>query len=70
VNTLTRLRHAQKRVFKAQRRLVLAQALFWPTVALTSLGAAAAVVVRLRGPAAAGVPSPIAAKRVNAVVDS
>ena len=59
MNTLTRLRHAQKRIFKAQRRVVLAQALFWPTVALTSLGAAAAVMVRLRSRDTAGVPSPI-----------
>lgn len=59
MDTLTRLRHAQKRIFKAQRRLVLAQALFWPAVAVTSLGAAAAVLMRLRSRDAAGMPSPI-----------
>jgi hypothetical protein len=59
VNTLTRLRHAQTRIFKAQRRLVLAQALFWPTVVLASVGAATAVVMRLRSRDTAGVPSPI-----------
>ena len=59
MDTLTRVRHTQKRVFKAQRRLMVAQALFWPTVALASLGAVTAAVMRYRSRETAGVPSPI-----------
>jgi hypothetical protein len=32
MNKLTRLRHAEQRIVKAQRRVWLAQALAWPTV--------------------------------------
>lgn len=48
MNTLARARHTQKRILKAQRRLWLLQALAWPTVVLTGVGALAAVVVRYR----------------------
>ncbi|ULE34562.1 hypothetical protein [Mycobacterium sp. IDR2000157661] len=58
MDTLTRVRHAQKRIFKAQRRVALGQALFWPTVALASLGAAA-VAARHRSRDTGGVPSPV-----------
>lgn len=46
--TLTRLRHAEKRILKAQRRVALLQLAFWPTVVVGGLGAAALVAVRLR----------------------
>jgi hypothetical protein len=32
MNKLTRLRHAQRRIVKVQRRLWLAEVLMWPTV--------------------------------------
>ncbi|WP_231976789.1 hypothetical protein [Mycobacterium sp. E740] len=56
---MTRLRHAQKRIFKAQRRLVVAQALFWPTVVLASTGAVAAAVMRYRGRETENLPTPV-----------
>jgi hypothetical protein len=59
VDTLTRLRHAQKRIFKAQRRLWLAQAAFWPAVALVGVAGAAAVVHRYRSRDTRGVPTPV-----------
>jgi hypothetical protein len=58
VNTLTRLRQAQKRTFKAQRRLWLLQAAFWSTVGLASLAAVGAVVVRYRSRDTDGPPPP------------
>ena len=58
MDKLTRLRYAQKRVVKAQRRLVVAQALFWPTVMLASLGAVVAVV-RYRSRDTDGLPTPV-----------
>ncbi|KUH82288.1 MULTISPECIES: hypothetical protein [unclassified Mycobacterium] len=61
METLTRARHAQKRIFRAQRRLWLLQAALWPTVALAGIGAVAALVMRYRGRAdgpASAVPSP------------
>ncbi|MCV7238479.1 hypothetical protein [Mycolicibacterium celeriflavum] len=61
METLTRARHARKRIFRAQRRLWLVQAALWPTLALAGIGAVAALVVRYRGRAdgpAAAVPSP------------
>jgi hypothetical protein len=48
MDTLTRLRHAQKRIFKVQRRVWLVQAAFWPTVVLAGLGAGALLFVRQR----------------------
>ncbi|MCT7658877.1 hypothetical protein [Mycobacterium deserti] len=48
MNTLSRLRRAEKRVLKAQRRVWLLQAAFWPTVVLAGLGAAGLLAVRLR----------------------
>ncbi|SEH51979.1 hypothetical protein SAMN04489835_0884 [Mycolicibacterium rutilum] len=48
METLARARRAQKRIFKAQRRLWLLQAAAWPTVVLTGVGALAAVIVRYR----------------------
>ena len=59
MDTLTRVRHTQKRMFKAQRRLMIAQALIWPTVALASLGVVTAAVMRYRSRESAHVPSPI-----------
>lgn len=59
MDTLTRLRHAQKRIFTAQRRLVVAQALLWPTVVLASAGTVAAVVLRYRGRGVRGMPPPV-----------
>jgi hypothetical protein len=61
METLTRARHAQKRIFKAQRRLWLLQAALWPTLAVAGIGAVAAAVVRYRGRAdgpVSAVPSP------------
>ncbi|MGE2722505.1 hypothetical protein [Mycolicibacterium celeriflavum] len=61
METLSRARRAQKRIFKVQRRVWLLQAAMWPTLALVGIGAVAAVVVRYRaradepGPA---IPSP------------
>ncbi|HEX2213886.1 MAG TPA: hypothetical protein VHH12_10650 [Mycobacterium sp.] len=59
MDTLTRLRHTQKRIFKAQRRVWLAQAAFWPMVALVGVAAVAAVVVRHRSHDTAGLPMPV-----------
>ncbi|MCV7281612.1 hypothetical protein H7J88_18425 [Mycolicibacterium flavescens] len=60
MNTLARARNAQKRIFKAQRRLWLLQALAWPTLVLTGVGALAAVVVRYRrADGSTAVPAPV-----------
>lgn len=48
METLTRLRTAERKVVKMQRRLWLAQMLMWPTLILTGVTAVAAVVVALR----------------------
>nr|WP_194945908.1 hypothetical protein [Mycolicibacterium malmesburyense]CRL70987.1 hypothetical protein CPGR_01799 [Mycolicibacterium malmesburyense] len=61
METLSRARRAQKRIFKVQRRVWLVQAAMWPTVALVAIGALAAVVVRYRGRAdgsGTAIPSP------------
>jgi nitrate reductase NapE component len=49
VDTLTRLRHAQKRISKAQRRIWLLQVALWPTVVVAGIGAVAAFAVWFRG---------------------
>jgi hypothetical protein len=56
MDTLTRLRHAQKRIFKVQRRVWLVQAAFWPTVVLVGFGAGALLFVRQRGKRPASTP--------------
>ncbi|KUI19798.1 hypothetical protein AU193_07825 [Mycobacterium sp. GA-1285] len=61
METLSRARNAQKRIFKVQRRVWLMQAAVWPTLALAGIGAIAAVVVRYRGRAdgpGTAIPSP------------
>lgn len=45
---LTRLRHAQQRVVKVQRRVWLAQALTWPTIVAAGMMSAGALVWILR----------------------
>ncbi|MCV7435052.1 hypothetical protein [Mycolicibacterium bacteremicum] len=52
---------------KVQRRIVIAQALWWPTliVGATALGAAAAVIVKRRR-SAVPQPDPVAATPVTA----
>jgi hypothetical protein len=48
METLTRLRTAQRKVVKLQRRLWLAEMLLWPTLVLTGVAVAGAVVALLR----------------------
>ncbi|OBF89351.1 Uncharacterised protein [Mycolicibacterium flavescens] len=61
METLSRARNAQKRIFKVQRRVWLVQAAMWPTLALAGIGAVAAVIARYRGRAdgsGTAIPSP------------
>ncbi|RAV18215.1 hypothetical protein DQP55_01705 [Mycolicibacterium sp. GF69] len=61
METLTRARRAQKRIFTAQRRLWFAQAALWPTVVLAGIGAVVAVAARYRaraGGRVTAIPSP------------
>lgn len=37
MNTLARVRHTQQRIVRVQRRVVLAEALLWPTVAVAGI---------------------------------
>jgi hypothetical protein len=48
MNKLTRLRRAEQRVVKVQRRIWLAQALAWPTVIAAGATSVAALVWLLR----------------------
>jgi hypothetical protein len=59
MKTLTRARHAQKRIVKAQRRLWLLQMSMWPTLVLVGVGAAAALAIQLRSRRADGIAQPV-----------
>lgn len=48
MDTVTRLRHAQQRVMKYQRRLWFLQIAMWPTLVLTGAAAVAGAVWLLR----------------------
>ncbi|WP_197375716.1 hypothetical protein [Mycolicibacterium baixiangningiae] len=48
MDTVTRLRHAQQRILKVQRRLWLAQLAMWPTLVITGVATVAGVVWLLR----------------------
>jgi hypothetical protein len=48
MDKLTRLRHAQQRVVKVQRRVWLAQALMWPTIVATGMLSVGGLVWILR----------------------
>lgn len=48
METLTRVRNAQRKVVRMQRRLWLAQLLMWPTLVLTGVAIVAGVVTALR----------------------
>lgn len=54
METVTRVRHTQQRLLKAQRRLWLAQLAMWPTLILTGVAVAAGVVLVLRRRSAGG----------------
>jgi hypothetical protein len=54
MDSLTRLRHAQQRVVRVQRRVWLAQVLAWPAVIIAGLLAVAGAVVFLRRGRAGG----------------
>ncbi|HKV21806.1 MAG TPA: hypothetical protein VJR50_22460 [Mycobacterium sp.] len=50
MDNLTRLRHAQQRIVRVQRRVWLAQVLLWPTVvAAGALSVAGVVLIVRRG---------------------
>jgi hypothetical protein len=48
MDNLSRLRHAQQRVVKVQRRVWLAQALMWPTIVAAGILSAGGLVWILR----------------------
>lgn len=54
MDTVTRLRHAQQRILKVQRRLWLAQIAMWPTLVVAGLVTVAAAVFLLRRRSAGG----------------
>lgn len=54
MDKLARLRHAEKRIAKYQRRVWLAQVLMWPTIILGAVVAVAALVWFLRSRSAGG----------------
>jgi hypothetical protein len=49
MHTLTRLRHAQKRIFKAQRRLWMLQVALWSALGLAGLSALGVLAFWFRG---------------------
>jgi hypothetical protein len=59
MKTLTRARHAQKRIVKAQRRLWLLQMTMWPTLVLVGLGAVTALALQLRSRREGGIAQPV-----------
>jgi hypothetical protein len=59
MKTLTRARHAQKRIVKAQRRLWILQLSMWPTLVLVGLGAITALAVQVRSRRAGGIAQPV-----------
>jgi hypothetical protein len=72
MDKVTRLRHAQQRLLKVQRRLWLAQLAMWPTLIITGVVAAAGVVWLLRRRSAGGrheLPDSAGAHRVETVAD-
>ncbi|KUI28800.1 hypothetical protein [Mycobacterium sp. GA-2829] len=54
METVTRVRHAQQRLLKVQRRLWLAQLAMWPTLIVTGVAVVAGVVLVLRRRSAGG----------------
>jgi hypothetical protein len=54
MDKLTRLRHAQQRIVKVQRRVWLAQVLMWPTVIAAGLSSVGGLVWFLRRRSAGG----------------
>ncbi|MFS0898229.1 hypothetical protein [Mycolicibacterium litorale] len=72
METVTRLRHAQQRILKIQRRLWLAQIAMWPTLAVAGTVTVAGVVVLLRRRSAGGrheLPESPGAHRVETVAE-
>jgi hypothetical protein len=59
MDTLTRLRRAEKRIVKAQRRVWLLQVAFWPALVLAGLGAATLLALRLRGRSGEDIVQPV-----------
>jgi hypothetical protein len=49
MKTLTRLRHAQKRIVRAQRRLWMLQAALWSALVLAGVSALGALAFWMRG---------------------
>jgi hypothetical protein len=54
MDKLTRLRHAQRRIVKVQRRLWLAEVLMWPTVFAAGVSSVGGLVWLLRRRSAGG----------------
>ena len=54
MDKLTRLRHAQRRIVRVQRRLWLAEVLMWPTVIAAGVSAVGGLVWFLRQRSAGG----------------
>jgi len=48
MNTLARARHTQQRIVRVQRRVFLAEALLWPTVAIGGVLSVGGIVWLLR----------------------
>jgi hypothetical protein len=70
MDRVTRLRHAQQRLLKVQRRLWLAQLAMWPTLIVTGVATAVAAVWLLRRRSAGGrheLPEAPGAHRVETV---
>jgi hypothetical protein len=68
VSVTSRARSATRFGVKAQRRIVIAQALWWPTLILTgaAVATAAAIAVRRRGAVALPQPDPVPVSQVPA----
>ncbi|BBY18365.1 hypothetical protein [Mycolicibacterium litorale] len=72
MDKVTRLRHAQQRILKVQRRLWLAQIAMWPTLVITGVAAVGGVVWLLRRRSAGGrheLPESPGAHRVETVAE-
>jgi hypothetical protein len=70
MDTLPRLRHAEHRIVKIQRRVWLAQALMWPTIIVAAVVSAGALVWFLRRRSAGGrheMPDPAGAHEAGTV---
>lgn len=65
VSVTSRARSVTRTGLKVQRRVVIAQALFWPTVILTGVGVAAVAAIAVKRRRAVSPPPPPVAVRAD-----